>query len=62
MQMKRKLCGLFRTTPEISNTDLQQTGIVHFVESGKHAKRACRFSAASQALQYAIFLYHIVVL
>ena len=42
MQMKRKLCGLFRTTPEISKTDLQQSSIVHFAESGKHAKRALR--------------------
>ena len=32
---------MFRATPEISNTDLQQARIVHFVESGKHAKPAC---------------------
>ena len=47
MQLKRKLCGLLRT-PEISNTDLQQTRVVHFVESEKHAKRTCTFSAASR--------------
>ena len=49
MQMKRKRCGLFRTAPVISNTDLQQTRIVHFVESGKHAKPASMFSDANQA-------------
>ena len=48
--MKRKRCGLFRTTSEFSNTDLQQARAVHFVESVKHAKPACMFSAASQAL------------
>ena len=49
MQMKRKLCGLFRTTPEISNTDLQQTRIVNFVENEKHAKWTCTFSAINQS-------------
>ena len=50
--MKRKLFGLFGTKPEIPNTctNLQQTRIVPFVESGKHAKPACAFSAASQTL------------
>ena len=32
MQMKLKYCGLFRTTPEISNTDLQSPLIVHLMK------------------------------
>ena len=52
MQMKRKRCGLFATTPEISNTDIQQTRIVLFVESEKHANRYVRmFSTDSRDLQ-----------
>ena len=51
MQMKQKRCGLFRTTPKISNTDEQQTRIVHFVESGKHVKPICTFSATLLSVQ-----------
>ena len=51
MQMKRKRCHLFKTTPGLSITDLEQSRIVHFIESGKHAKPACTFSAASLVFQ-----------
>ena len=50
MQMKRKRCGLFRTTTEISNTDLQETRTVPFlhVENGQNRLgRQCRKSSVS---------------
>ena len=51
MQMERKRTGLFRTAPESSNTELQQTRVVHFFIREKHAQPARTFSAAGPTLQ-----------
>ena len=59
MQIKRNRCDMFRTTTDISNADQQQNCIDYFAARDKLAKPACTYSAASQAFQPVILLYHI---